>query len=245
MIRVFKKFKDLLDVSWSGSEGKFWKTKADGSGLEAVAVEYSDLEGEAAFGSSTDKTVFEADGTMVAYGSATSYSDLQGGAVQLKSSGPGVSLNSSENTLEFTTLADLNDYAYDVFQLQHTWKIGTNLSPHIHWEQNQNATPNWLFQYRWQEQGGSKTTAWTNIPLTHNAFTYTSGVLNQITTGADIIPPVTADLSDMIQIRLVRDNSNTSGLFLGTNTYTGTASIHFIDIHYNSDTLGSRLPFTK
>lgn len=69
MIRVFKKFKDLLDVSWSGSEGKFWKTKADGSGLEAVAVEYSDLEGEAAFGSSTDKTVFEADGTMVAYGS--------------------------------------------------------------------------------------------------------------------------------------------------------------------------------
>lgn len=43
MIKVFKKFKDLLDVSpaWGESAGKFWKTKADGSGLETADIPYT------------------------------------------------------------------------------------------------------------------------------------------------------------------------------------------------------------
>lgn len=38
MIRVIKKFKELLDVkdNWASSAGKFWRTNAEGTGLEAV-----------------------------------------------------------------------------------------------------------------------------------------------------------------------------------------------------------------
>ena len=203
------------------------------------------LLGSLRFGSQSSYTEFEDDGTMVASGSATTWDDMNGSALQLKVLGTGLSISNTENTLDFTTAADLADYAFDNYQVRHTWRIGSMIRPHIHWQQVQNNIPNFLFQYRWQTNGGSKTTAWTNLKCNTTAFTYTSGTLNQISTTTGITPPAGAGLSDVIQLRVLRDNANASGVFTGADPYTVTASILFVDIHIESDTLGSRQEYIK
>lgn len=186
----------------------------------------------------------EADGTLELHGAATVYEDLIGSALELEVSGVGAVINATDNTLEFSTLANLNDYGFDNFQIRHAWD-GSTVYPHVHWEQTQNNTPNWLLQCRWQKQGQAKTTAWTNYPMTTNAFTYTSGTLNQISHGSGLAPPAGAGLSDIIEIRILRDNANTSGVFAGADPYTATVGLTSVDIHIRENTLGSRQEYIK
>jgi hypothetical protein len=205
-----------------------------------------DVLGTARFGdSTTNYTAFEVDGTMVMNGNATVFDDILGDITGVKTVGTDVSANSNENTLDYTNTAQLTDYAYFNYQMSHKWKAGSIIYPHIHWEQNQNITPNWLFQYRWQITGQSKTTAWTNYKATTNAFTYSSGTLNQISYGSGITPPAGYALSDILEVRLIRDTANSSGVFSDVDAYAGTVSITSADVHYEIDTLGSRTEYSK
>lgn len=200
---------------------------------------------DAKFGTAPNYTSFESDGTMVANGNATTFDDLSGSSLVLQQVGPGVSRNSSENTIEFVTTSNLLDYVYDNYQLRHAWKSGTTIYPHIHWEQAQNNIPNFLIRYRWQKNGGTKTTSWSDYKCNTTAFTYVSGTLNQICYGAGISAPVGYGISDVIEMRIFRDNANGSGVFSGADPYTTTVGITFIDIHIESDTLGSRTEYSK
>lgn len=197
------------------------------------------------FGSSTNYTEFEADGSMRAVGNATTFEDLQGSVLNLQRQGTGVSLNATENSVDFTTSANLNDYIYDNFQVPHAWSVGSDLMIHCHWWQAEGNLPNFLVRYRWQVQGEAKTTTWTDIPFTVSAFTYSSGTLNQISYGAVIPAPVGAGLSDVLDIRFFRDTANTSGEFTGTDPYSATVALKFLDIHVERDTMGSRTEYTK
>jgi len=199
----------------------------------------------AVIGDSSNNSSFTEDGSLVFNGTATVFDDLIGTAMQLKATGVGISINAAENTLEYLTSANLSDYAYDNFQMSHKWKMGSTIYPHIHWIQTQNNTPNWLFQYRWQTNGLAKTTVWTNLICKTNAFPYTSGSLNQISYSAGIIPPVGANLSDIIQFRILRDTTNASTRFTGSDTYTATAGITSSDIHIEIDTIGSKQEYIK
>jgi len=152
----------------------------------------------------------------------------------------------TEGTVSWSDSADLNDYAFMNIQINHDWKIGTTVYPHIHWFQNQNNSVNWLVQYRWQVNEAAKTTAWTDLAMDSLAFTYSSGALNQIShTAAGLTPPVGAGLSDILQCRLIRDTNNDSGEFSGTDAYTGDADAMNFDIHVQINTLGSRQEFIK
>jgi hypothetical protein len=102
-----------------------------------------------------------------------------------------------------------------------------------------------LLQYRWQTNGAAKVTSWTNYPLTTNVYTYTSGTINQISHDSGITPPVGATLSDVIQIRLIRDNANGSTVFTGASNYAATAHVTELDIHFEMDTFGSRQEYVK
>lgn len=197
------------------------------------------------FGSATDYTEIDNNGNMQFIGGATVFDDLLGDITQIKTLGTGVSSNNTENTLDYTAAAVTTDYAYINYQVSHQWKAGSGIYPHIHWEQNQNATPNWLIQYRWQANGQAKTTAWTNYKCTTNAYTYVSGTLNQVSYGAVVTPPAGYSLSDIIQFRIIRDTANTSTLFAGADAYTGVASITGADIHLERDTVGSKTEYTK
>lgn len=130
-------------------------------------------------------------------------------------------------------------------QLNHDWLIGSDIRPHLHWWQANSNIPNWLVQYRWQVQGATKVTAWSGIPWSGGLATYASGVLNQITNFGSISPPVSAGLSDIVQFRLLRDTDNDSGLFSGTDPYTGNVDAVNFDIHYQIDGFGSDEEYIK
>lgn len=232
---------DTAESDIDSLETRVTTAESDIDSLETRVTTYVDAK----FGTAPNYTSFDSDGTMVANGNATTWDDLSGSALALQQTGPGVARNATENTVEFTTTSNLADYVYDNYQLRHAWKSGSTINPHIHWEQAQNNVPNFLIRYRWQINGGTKTTAWSDYKCNTPVFTYVSGTLNQICRGAGISAPVGYGISDVIEMRIFRDNANTSTVFAGADPYTVTVGIVFIDIHLEHDTLGSRTEYSK
>jgi hypothetical protein len=192
-------------------------------------------------------TEIEPDGTIVGKGSATTFRDELNDALSIQQTGPGVSKNLTEGTLDFTTAADLNDYGIVNVQFNHDRLINSKVYPHIHWFQSSVGSPNWLIRYRLQNTNTLKTTAWTNYRCNENVFTYTSGVLNQISHGFpnDVGILINGSVSDILQVRVIRDVANASGVFVGTDPFVGIGQLLSFDIHVECDTLGSRGIYSK
>jgi hypothetical protein len=55
----------------------------------------------------------------------------------------------------------------------------------------------------------------------------------------------TYGLSDILQVRVIRDTDNASGLFAGNDPYTATVGAINFDVHYQVDTNGSRQEYAK
>lgn len=198
------------------------------------------------FGIAPNYTSFDSDGTLHSNGNATTWRDEISDILLLKQTGSGVSINSSESTVEFTSSANLSDYLYVNVQLNHDRKLTSGIDPHIHWFQSSVKVPNFLLQYRWQVLGGTKVTSWTNLRCNYTAFTYTSGNLNQVCSPLNLLmPPVDTMVSDIVQFRILRDTTNASTLFTGTDPLTGIASLLSFDVHIECDTLGSKAEYTK
>lgn len=198
-------------------------------------------------GTASNNASFAADGTLTLAGTATVFDDFVGAGISLRISGPGLSANITESTLEFLATSDLSDYIYTNVQLTHKWMLSSVIYPHIHYPQIIAAVPNFLLQYRWQKLGSLKTTAWTSLKCNIPAFTYTpSTALNQLVhTAAGITPPAGAAISDIVQFRILRDNANASGVFAGADPIAAVVSLDSFDVHIETDTLGSRTEFAK
>jgi hypothetical protein len=126
----------------------------------------NDMTGINKFGSATDYTQFTADGTMQAFGTATCFrdelNDLIKGATQNPSSH--LVFDYTEGTLDFKDNCDLNDWALMNVQINHDWKLGTDIEPHLHWFQNSVNMPNWMIQYRWQKECFQPSRAQKTLP---------------------------------------------------------------------------------
>lgn len=187
---------------------------------------------------------FKTDGTLKFNGDATTFRDELGDAVSLKVQGVGIALDPGEAVLNFQTSANLSDYIYKNLQRNHDAKIGAPVYPHLHFQQSGAGVPNMLLQYRWQRNGEIKNTSWTYLKINTPVYTYVSGVLNQILSCAGITP--TDDkLSDILQIKVYRDNANNSGEFSGSDTYSGNAAITSFDVHIETDQTGSATQWSK
>lgn len=153
----------------------------------------------------------------------------------------------AEGSVGFDASCSLSDYVTMSIQMSHKWKIGSVILPHLHWWQGQTAMPNWLLQYRWQINGQLKETSWTYLPWYSNTFTWTTGTLNQITkfSQSGVVVPPTAYLSDVFQVRLLRDITNASLQFLDTDKVAGIVYPYSFDLHFEMDSLGSTLEYTK
>lgn len=193
--------------------------------------------------------IFEADGTLVFYGDATTWRDelqpLTGS--RLESPASDIALNLAEGSVTFQADATYaTDYVTTSLQLNHDWMLGTVICPHLHWWQVSANVPNWLLGYRWQKQGSAKTTAWTNLAISSHIFTYSAGTLNQISEWADITPPSGyGEVSDIVQFRVYRDTTNASTLFGGADPEEADVDAVNFDIHIKTDTLGSREEYSK
>jgi len=212
-----------------------WITIEDNSGIIPTPV---------IIGSATNGIQIASDGNIKLLGTAMSWIDEIGDVIKLQQQGTGVSSNAIENSVEFVTAANLNDYLYFNVQLNHNRYLASAINFHIHFWQANNNMPNFLLKYRYQANGSGKTTAWTNLKCNTPAYTYVSGTLNQIAFSASI-NPVNAGLSDIIQLQVFRDNANTSGVFTGADPYTGTVGITSIDCHFQVDGFGSNDEYTK
>lgn len=173
------------------------------------------------------------------------YKDQLGAALSLQQTGSGISRNIPEATVDYTTGANNTDYMVENFQFNHERKAGTPVNVHLHWLQAETNTPNWAIQYRWQLGGTAKTTSWTAAKRTSNAFTWTTGTLNQITSFAALTPAANEGLSPILQVRFIRDTSNALGLVFAADPYTATVAVIAVDAHYQIDTHGSRTEYSK
>jgi len=203
------------------------------------------MTGTNKFGSLTDYLQIDASGHLTLVGSATVFDDEKGDILSLKTLGTGVATNTTESTVEFATTSNLSDYIYTNVQMSHKWKIGSVIYPHIHFFQTVAGVPNFLIQYRWQINGGTVQTSWTNYKSNVPAFTYTSGTIHQICHDSGITPPAGSGLSDIIQFRIIRDNANTSGVFAGADPVGVTVGVISFDVHTERDALGSDGEYTK
>jgi hypothetical protein len=222
-----------------------------GAAIPVYVTNFSDDGSGANIGSvsSGDYTEFENDGTMQAHGDATCYRDeLQSvTAAKLTSPSNDFEQNDAEGSITAKTSARYpTDYVSMKLQLNHDWALGTRIYPHLHWWQTSSSTPNWLIEYRWQKQGSVKTTAWSKLKWSDNAFDWSTGVLNQITVFSYINPPAGyGQVSDIVQFRLYRDYTDASLEFGAGDPVNASQDFVNFDIHIEVDMLGSHEEYIK
>ena len=204
---------------------------------------------ESLTGGAVNRTVFDEDGTMEAQGDATTWEDLrfplQGQRLDVAAGR--VDYNYTDCTVDFQSNALYpGDPICFICQQSHSKLLGSAIELHLHWLQNQNATPNWLIGYKWLNTGERyDTLTETLMPWTSNAITYTANTISQLTEFGTITKPVDDTLSSILHIRLFRDTTNVSTLFAGADPYIGDAQATEFDIHYIKDTMGSREEYVK
>jgi hypothetical protein len=206
-------------------------------------------------GSASHYTDFDGTGHQTMTGNARPWRDELSDAVSLQQQGAGVSRNVTEGTVDYAYNAAYHatftsaDAMYLNIQLNHDKDLTTAIYPHIHWFQAKDYSPNFLLEYRWQVNGGAKTTSWTKLKCNTLAFTYTTGTIHQISYASAINPPEGSTLSDIIQFRIYRDTGNVSTEFTGNCPYnTGgnaTVSILAFDVHFQINSLGSTDEYLK
>jgi hypothetical protein len=203
----------------------------------------------------TDGLVVESDGTLLAEGAATCWDDLR---VPMSALKQGKVAPDSEDfpygggtsgvLMDWFSASTMNEM-YFVVQMPHSWAEGTEIMPHIHW------TPS-------QDGAASKTTvqwgldySWLNLGDTHSSYTLLTG---SVTVPADALlvksrhyltPLKTSGgtgilgtgktISSMLICRIYRLPTASE------DTFEGKAGVLEVDFHYQINTIGSRLEYTK
>jgi hypothetical protein len=210
----------------------------------------SESNGAFLFGLPPDYMAVEPDGTLVFYGSGTTFNDLQVPTNAAKAGGnspdwekfrdngsgsPGVYVWTFANNG-----ANAEDEIHFTLQVPHDYKIGSDIYPHVHWAPMTagSGAVTWGMEYTWVDINGTFSptgivTA-TSDPLSANQYKHI------VTTFGPITPSASQDyISSILCIRLFRNSSNAG------DTYAGNAALLSFDIHYEADTQGSRTEFIK
>lgn len=194
----------------------------------------------------TNYTTFSTTGFMTMTGTARAWKDELGDAISIQQTGTGVTRNTDQVYVTFTTTANLSDYLYTNIQLNHDRDPSVKIEPHIHWEQTLNSFPNFLLRYRWQVNGSATVSAWTSVPCVVPISSYPGGRFHQIAdTQSGLTIPTGTNLSDIIQFKIFRDTGNASGVFSAADAYTATVGVLAFDCHMSINSLGSAAEYIK
>ncbi len=124
---------------------------------------------------------------------------------------------------------DTGEVASIIAQMPHSYKLGTNIYPHIHFIQTASNVPVFKISYRWY-LNGTTPPSFTTITSTTVVHTYTSGsILQRLAFPAISGSGITA-ISSILDIKVYRDD----------NVVTGDVLVKEFDIHYTLETIGSR-----
>lgn len=127
---------------------------------------------------------------------------------------------------------DTSEAIYVVAQMPHGYLEGSELRPHIHWQQTGASFPTWTMEYKWFNNGSAVPASFTTISTSTGVFPYVSGNLAQISAFAEI-DGAGMGLSSILLIKFYRNDNVVSGDVLGFE----------LDIHYRSDDPGTITEF--
>lgn len=132
---------------------------------------------------------------------------------------------------------DPEEKIYIIAQLPHSYRLGTELRPHIHYVQDEASVPTFKMDYRWYANGTDPTESFTTIATsaTDIVFDYTSGSIMQILSFPPLINDAIDSVSSILDIILYRED----------NVVSGDVLVKEFDIHFQSDTLGSEFEGRK
>lgn len=185
-------------------------------------------------GTQTNNTSFEADGTMIARGTATCFDDLQAPFTlgkQGNTNYPVFTADSSYFTFNVDSVPATGYVMYFTFQLPHTWKEGTTIYPHIHYKhENGVGSPNFIVKYKWFNNGSaSGSFGWYRLDSYTTQADGKSAIAYKTTGISGAGKTISSLFTCMVYLRAAPD---------GVKAYT-------FDIHYEKNTLGSHTEYTK
>lgn len=187
------------------------------------------------FGTATDNTTIEADGTVKYNGAAAVWNDinLTIGSLRPGATGPGSWTITGTGIIiaSFTGTAAAQS-AHGSMEILHDYKEGSDITPHIHWCPTTTGAGNvvWQLEYSWINKDGAITTS-TVISIT----TAATGVVGQeIRSNFPAIAGAGKTMGSRFVFRLFRDPAHAS------DTYGAEAGALDFGVHYERDTTGSR-----
>ena len=130
---------------------------------------------------------------------------------------------------------DATEILYFVAQLPHSWTLGTNLKPHIHWQQSAVTAVTWKVDVKVITRTMAIPAEFTTLTSSGVVNAYVSGNIAQISTFPEIDLSALAETSALILGKVYRQD----------NTTTGDVLAFELDFHYQSDRPGSRTEFVK
>lgn len=125
-----------------------------------------------------------------------------------------------------------NDTAEIVFmvgQMPHGYYPGSDIIPHVHWQQTGATFPTWDLEYKWFNVGGVVPGSFTTISTSTGEVPYVSGNLHQLSKFA-AIDGAGKTLSSILLMKFYRNDNDVSGDVLAFE----------FDIHFQSIAPGSR-----
>lgn len=130
---------------------------------------------------------------------------------------------------------DTDEILYFIVQLPHSYKVGSDIYPHVHWRQAAAQNVTFKMDYKWFNIGDAVPAGFTTITLATPVVTYSSGSIHQISKSTAAISGTGKGISSILLCKLYRDD----------NVYTGDALTFQMDFHVEKDTLGSADEFVK
>lgn len=202
---------------------------------------------------------FQDDGSPILNGTATAWNDYVVNPALARNSGGNVPTWALfvEPDIFTWQFADGSDRSVDFsIQLPHDYKPGTTVYPHIHWAPLTAASTQrvlWKIDYQWKNFGDTYVASSGSTTITgYNVVNSTSKTIEETPTESlsamkcTITPIGTGitgtgkGISSIIMCRLTRVGSDGT-----SDTYTGNAALLSLDIHYETDTFGSRTEYIK
>jgi len=207
---------------------------------KAYVNQHNYFKGPQSFGHDQDENYaeFEADGFLQLNGTATVWDDLRFSATGINPAGAVGPMTFDSTNIGFLASPSATQTIAIIAQMPHSWKIGSTIYPHIHWEPVTTHVGNvlWRMEYKWTNIGGTEPGSWT--PLDKLSATDGIAYKHQLSAFGPVVG-TGKTLSSIITIKISRIGGD------GTDTFTGDALLKEFDIHYEMDSLGSRQEYIK
>lgn len=199
------------------------------------------ISGPKRFGTDTDNTTFEADGTMKMNGAATVWDDINVSLVPAAGGGslPSVIAFNGDARLDcyaFNGTTATTDEIHSSLEILHGYKEGSDIKFHLHWYPTTAAAGNvkWHLRYTWFNPGTLPGAA-----ATATAVAATSGVAWKEQATSFTLTGTGKVMGSRLVFSLFRDPADAA------DTYTAAAAVTDMGVHYERDTFGSRTDTAK